>query len=87
MDFETDDNMGAVSTTITGNWNPRTGILLSDSISLIDPFTNMIVPGVDVLMNSTSFALAMGFDPHTPEQITRAAAIFGDTAILSQILV
>ena len=85
--FELDDSMGAVSTDIAGTWNPQTGLLLSAPISLIDPSTGQRVPGVDVLMGSTSFALASGFNPHTPEQITRAAAIFGDTATLTQILV
>jgi hypothetical protein len=79
--------MGAITTEITGTWDPRTGLLLSNPISLIDPFTGQIVPGVDVFLRSTSFAIASGFDPVTSEQITRAAAVFGDTATLTQILV
>ena len=87
VDYEVSDTMGALSTEITGTWNPQTGVLLSDPISLIDPFTGQMVPGVDVFMGSTSFGIASGVDPAAVEQITRAAAIFGDTATLTGILV
>jgi hypothetical protein len=85
--YEVDDNFGAMSTEIMGTWDPRTGLLLSDPISLIDPFTGQIVPGVDLTMGSTSLAMAMGFDPAAIEQVTRAAAIFGDTGTLTDIRV
>jgi hypothetical protein len=38
-------------------------------------------------MASTSLGIASGFDSVAVEQITRAAAIFGDTATLTGILV
>jgi hypothetical protein len=83
--YEVDDNFGTVTTEILGKWNPQTGVLLSDPISLIDPFTGQIVPGVDVTIASTSLGMAMGRNPAANEQITRAAAIFNNTGTLTTI--
>ena len=85
--YDVANNMGTTGTSIAGHWDPNTGRLTSDPIALTDPFTGQIVPGVDVSMAAVSFAALIAFNRNAPEQVTRAAAIFGNTATLTNILV
>jgi len=86
--IERDDIAGTVSTNIGpfGTLNPLTDVLLSDPVSIIDPVTGHRVP-VGLVMDSSSFAGSLDFDPASAVQTTTAVANFLDTATLTEVLV
>jgi hypothetical protein len=88
LSLERSDIGGVISTQLgpSGTFNPKTGVLLSDPVSILDPLTRQIAP-VEVVMDSTSSAGSKDFDPSASVQTTRAVADFLDTAALTTILV